>query len=180
VIQLTTSSARETREVAAKIAALVEQGDLVLLVGELGAGKTTFAQGFGVALGVTEPITSPTFTLAREYDGQRLTMHHLDVYRLEQFDEVLDLALPELLDGPAVTLIEWGDAIIPALPGEYLEVRLEYGDDDDERVIGVRTVGRRWLRRDDALKRTLDVEGGLSPDKGTREGGLSPDKGTEA
>jgi tRNA threonylcarbamoyladenosine biosynthesis protein TsaE len=156
VIQLTTSSARETQEVASKIAALIEQGDLVLLVGELGAGKTTFAQGFGQALGVVEPITSPTFTLAREYEGQRLTMHHLDVYRLEQIDEVLDLALPELLDSASVTLIEWGDAIIPALPGEYLEVRLEYGDDDDERVIGVRPVGRRWLSRETALTRTLE------------------------
>lgn len=156
MIQLTTSSARETREVASKIAALVEQGDLVLLVGELGAGKTTFAQGFGQALGVVDPITSPTFTLAREYEGQRITMHHLDVYRLEQIDEVLDLALPELLDGASVTLIEWGDAIIPALPAEYLEVRLEYGDDDDERVIGVRPVGRRWLSREIELTRTLE------------------------
>jgi tRNA threonylcarbamoyladenosine biosynthesis protein TsaE len=156
VIQLTTSSARETREVAFKIAALVEQGDLVLLVGELGAGKTTFAQGFGQALGVVDPITSPTFTLAREYEGHRLTMHHLDVYRLEQIDEVLDLALPELLDGASVTLIEWGDAIIPALPAEYLEVRLEYGEEDDERVIGVRPVGGRWLAREIQLTRTLE------------------------
>ena len=156
MIQLTTSSARETQEVASKIAALIEQGDLVLLVGELGAGKTTFAQGFGQALGVVDPITSPTFTLAREYEGHRLTMHHLDVYRLEAIDEVLDLALPELLDGASVTLIEWGDAIIPALPGEYLEVRLEYGEDDDERVIGVRPVGQRWLSREIELTRTLE------------------------
>jgi len=167
VIQLTTSSARETQEVASKIAALVEQGDLVLLVGELGAGKTTFVQGFGQALGVVGPITSPTFTLAREYEGQRLTMHNLDVYRLEQIDEVLDLALPELLDGPSVTLIEWGDAIIPALPGEYLEVRLEYGDADDERVIGVRLVGRRWLGREFELTQQLeDTRRGPSPGQG--------------
>ena len=156
MIQLTTSSARETQEVASKIAALVEPGDLVLLVGELGAGKTTFAQGFGQALGIVELITSPTFTLAREYEGHRLTMHHLDVYRLEAIDEVLDLALPELLDGASVTLIEWGDAIIPALPGEYLEVRLEYGEDDDERVIGVRPVGHRWVSRETELTRTLE------------------------
>jgi tRNA threonylcarbamoyladenosine biosynthesis protein TsaE len=160
VIQLTTSSARETQEVASKIAALAEQGDLILLVGELGAGKTTFVQGFGKALGVGEPITSPTFTLAREYDGHRLTIHHLDVYRLEQIDEVLDLALPELLDSASVTLIEWGDAIIPALPAEYLEVRVEYGDDDDERVIGLRPVGKQWLRRESALGRVVD-HGGL-------------------
>jgi tRNA threonylcarbamoyladenosine biosynthesis protein TsaE len=167
VIQLTTSSARETQEVASKIAAHVDQGDLVLLVGELGAGKTTFVQGFGRALGIIEPITSPTFTLAREYDGDRLTLHHLDVYRLEQIDEVLDLALPELLDSASVTLIEWGDAIIPALPSEYLEIRLEYGDDDDERVIGVRTVGHRWVSREIDLKQTLEeIQGGLSSGEG--------------
>lgn len=159
MIQLTTSSARETQEVASKIAALAEQGDLILLVGELGAGKTTFVQGFGRALGVDEPITSPTFTLAREYEGHRLTLHHLDVYRLEQIDEVLDLALPELLDSASVTLIEWGDAIIPALPAEYLEVRVEYGDEDDERVIGVRPVGKQWLRRETALARLVDHGG---------------------
>ena len=156
MIQLTTSSAHETREVASKVAALVEPGDLILLVGELGAGKTTFVQGFGRSLGVTEPITSPTFTVAREYEGARLTMHHLDVYRLEEIEEVLDLALPELLDSPSVTLIEWGDAIIPALPAEYLEVRVEYGDDDDERVIGLRPVGKPWLRRELALTKLAD------------------------
>lgn len=161
MIQLTTSSAHETQEVASKLAALVEEGDLILLVGELGAGKTTFVQGFGKALGVPEPITSPTFTLAREYEGHRLTIHHLDVYRLEQIDEVLDLALPELLDSESVTLIEWGDAIIPALPAEYLEVRVEYGDDDNERVIGVRPVGTQWLRREHALARLGDHGGAI-------------------
>ena len=161
MIQLTTSSARETQEVASEIAALVEQGDLILLVGELGAGKTAFVQGFGKALGVTEPITSPTFTLAREYEGHRLTIHHLDVYRLEQIDEVLDLALPELLDSASVTLIEWGDAIIPALPAEYLEVRVEYGDDDDERVIGLRPVGKQWLRRESRLAKIVEHRGAV-------------------
>ncbi len=161
MIQLTTSSARETQEVASEIAALVEPGDLLLLVGELGAGKTAFVQGFGKALGVTEPITSPTFTLAREYEGHRLTIHHLDVYRLEQIDEVLDLALPELLDSASVTLIEWGDAIIPALPAEYLEVRIEYGDDEDERVVGLRPVGKQWLRREPRLAKIVEHRGAV-------------------
>ena len=156
---LRTDSVEGTRSVAAAIAELACPGDVVLLAGELGAGKTAFAQGFGRALGVIQPITSPTFVLARDYDEGRLPLHHLDVYRLEQIDEVLDLALPELLDGPSVTLIEWGDAILPALPGEYLEVRLEYGDGDDERVIGVHAVGARWLRREVELTRTL--EGGI-------------------
>ena len=82
-------------------------------------------------------------------------------------EALLDLALPELLDSASVTLIEWGDAIIPALPAEYLEIRLEYGDDDDERVIGVRTVGHRWVSREIELKQTLEgIEGGSTPGKG--------------
>jgi tRNA threonylcarbamoyladenosine biosynthesis protein TsaE len=124
-----TTSATETQQLAAALAALVQPGDLVVLAGDLGAGKTTFTQGFGRALGVTEPITSPTFTLAQQYEG-RLRVHHLDVYRLEQLAEVAELGLSELLDDGGVVLIEWGDAILGVLPGDYLEVRLTYGDRD--------------------------------------------------
>jgi tRNA threonylcarbamoyladenosine biosynthesis protein TsaE len=154
MITAVTSSVAETREVAAAIAELARPGDLLLLVGELGAGKTAFAQGFGAALGVREPITSPTFTLARQYRG-RLELNHLDVYRLEQLDEVLDLGLAELLDAPSVTLIEWGDTIVPALPADFLEVRLSYGDEDDARRITVRPVGSPWTARVRALTAAL-------------------------
>jgi tRNA threonylcarbamoyladenosine biosynthesis protein TsaE len=166
-----TTSATETQQLAAALAALVQPGDLVVLAGDLGAGKTTFTQGFGRALGVTEPITSPTFTLAQQYEG-RLRVHHLDVYRLEQLAEVAELGLSELLDDGGVVLIEWGDAILGVLPGDYLEVRLTYGDrdpsgavdgaaeaapiaegahvgeagDDDRRIV-VRGVGRCWAGR---------------------------------
>jgi len=148
---IATSSAEQTRAVAAAVCDLCEAGDLLLLVGDLGAGKTAFAQGFGAALGVEGPITSPTFTLARQYDG-RLRLHHLDVYRLEQISEALDLDLPELLDGDTVTLIEWGDAIVPVLPPDYLEIRLTFGEGDDDRLIDLRPVGTRWGAR----QRTLD------------------------
>jgi tRNA threonylcarbamoyladenosine biosynthesis protein TsaE len=144
----------QTRDLAAAVAELARAGDLVLLVGDLGAGKTAFAQGFGAALGVGEPITSPTFTLARQYQG-RLELNHLDVYRLEQLEEVLDLGLQELLDGASVTLIEWGDTILPALPADYLEVQLTYGEGDDDRSIHFRPVGPRWAARTRALTAAL-------------------------
>jgi tRNA threonylcarbamoyladenosine biosynthesis protein TsaE len=155
-VQITaaTSSVTQTRELAAAIAELARPGDLILLVGDLGAGKTAFVQGFGAALGIDEPITSPTFTLARQYRG-RLELNHLDVYRLEQVEEVLDLGLPELLDGPSATLIEWGDTILPALPADYLEVQLTYGDGDDERIVQLRPVGPRWGARSRALAAAL-------------------------
>ncbi|MGH9233716.1 MAG: tRNA (adenosine(37)-N6)-threonylcarbamoyltransferase complex ATPase subunit type 1 TsaE [Acidimicrobiales bacterium] len=152
-----TASAIETQQLAAALAALAQPGDLVVLAGDLGAGKTTFTQGFGRALGVTEPITSPTFTLAQQYEG-RLRVHHLDVYRLDQLAEVAELGLSELLDDGGVVLIEWGDAILGVLPSDYLEVRLTYGDrgqpgegGDDDRQIVVRGVGGRWAGRQVSL-----------------------------
>src|SRR3954454_4785517 len=140
--------------VAGALAPLSRSGDFILLAGELGAGKTAFAQGFGRALGVTEPITSPTFTLASQYEG-RLELNHLDVYRLEQLTEVLDIGLPEMLDEGGVTLVEWGDAIIPALPADYLLVRLTYGDADDDRILDVDSIGPRWSARSRALSLAL-------------------------
>jgi tRNA threonylcarbamoyladenosine biosynthesis protein TsaE len=145
-----TTSVDQTRALARALAQLARPGDLLLLAGDLGAGKTAFAQGFGLGLGVTEPITSPTFTLAQQYDG-RLRMHHLDVYRLDQMAEVLDLGLAELLDDGGVVLIEWGDAILPALPTDYLEVRLTFGAGDDDRHLVFQRVGPSWGARGRAL-----------------------------
>jgi tRNA threonylcarbamoyladenosine biosynthesis protein TsaE len=155
VIRAATSTVDATRELGAALAELARPGDLVLLVGDLGAGKTALAQGFGRGLGIAGPITSPTFTLARQYEGGRQLLHHIDVYRLEQMEEVFDVGLPELLDEGAVTLIEWGDAIAPALPSDYLEVRLAYGDGDDERVIELKAVGLSWSARQRAVTQAL-------------------------
>ena len=150
-----TKSADDTRALAAELAAVARRGDLFLLAGDLGAGKTTFVQGFGRALSVTEPITSPTFVIVHTYDGA-FPVVHVDAYRLERLQELLDLGLGELLDHEGVTLIEWGDVVIPALPPEFLEVRLELGDDDDERILRLRSAGASWAARDDALHGALD------------------------
>ena len=154
MIRARTRSVEDTKSLAANLAELAESGDLLLLVGDLGAGKTTFTQGFAAALGISEPVTSPTFTLAREYYG-RLLLHHLDVFRLDQISEVLDLGLPELLDSDGVILIEWGDAIRQALPNDYLEVGLTFIEDQpsppDERIVMLTPVGPRWQARADDL-----------------------------
>jgi tRNA threonylcarbamoyladenosine biosynthesis protein TsaE len=146
-----TSSVEATRDLGAALAELARAGDLLLLAGDLGAGKTAFAQGFGRGLGVTERITSPTFTLAREYQGARLRLHHLDVYRFEAMSEVFDVGLPELLDDEGVVVVEWGDAIAPAVPADYLEVRITLGEGDDDRTLGLRPVGPSWSTRSRAL-----------------------------
>lgn len=155
-----TSSVDETRDLAAALAELARAGDLLLLAGDLGAGKTAFAQGFGRGLGIDDPITSPTFTLANEYQGPRLRMHHLDVYRMESLEEVLDVGLPELLDDEAVVLVEWGDAIAPAVPADYLEIRLTLGDGDDDRTVELRAIGPSWSTRSKALATVLSKWGG--------------------
>ena len=178
VLTARTISVGETRDLAAALAALAQPGDLVLLAGDLGAGKTAFAQGFGAGLGVTEPITSPTFTLAQQYRG-RLMMHHLDVYRLDQLGEVAELGLSELLDDEGVVLIEWGDAILPVLPNDYLEVRLGFveGADasDDERRVELRTVGVGWGNRQVSLLHALEPWAEAPP--GTPAAGPARDGG---
>lgn len=151
-----TSSVEQTREVAEAVSSLARPGDVVVLAGDLGAGKTAFVQGFGRGLGVADRITSPTFTLVHVYEG-RLPVHHLDVYRLEQLSEALDLGLPEMLDEGGVVLIEWGDAILPVLPHDLLEVRLTFGAGDDDRHLAFRPVGAAWAPRSDALAGVLSA-----------------------
>jgi tRNA threonylcarbamoyladenosine biosynthesis protein TsaE len=153
-LQVRTASVEETRDVGAAVAGLARPGDVVVLAGDLGAGKTAFVQGFGRALGVAGRITSPTFTLVHVYEG-RLPIHHLDVYRLDQVQEALDLGLAEMLDDGGVVLVEWGDAILPALPHDLLEVRLTLGDGDDDRTITARAVGPGWAARTRALEAAL-------------------------
>lgn len=152
----TTASVDETRDLASALAALARPGDIIVLAGDLGAGKTAFVQGFGRGLGVVQRITSPTFTLVHVYENGRLPVHHLDVYRLDQLSEALDLGLAEMLDEGGVVLIEWGDAITPVLPHDYLEVRITFGAGDDDRRLALRAVGPRWTGRGDALIATLE------------------------
>ena len=121
-----------TRAIAAALAPILVIGDLVALTGDLAAGKTCFTQGLGTALGVDEPITSPTFTLANRHRG-RLVLHHLDVYRLAGEADAIDLDLDELLE-TGVVVVEWAERIAGLLPADHLLVRLHHpepGSSDD-------------------------------------------------
>ena len=113
---LYTASAEETRWFGRRaLAADLEAGDVVVLIGDLGAGKTTFAQGIARGLGVAGSVTSPTFTLVQQYAG-RWPVADVDVYRLDRIQELHDLGFEELVDGPGVTVIEWGDRVRQLLP----------------------------------------------------------------
>ncbi len=156
MLVLASSSLAHTHRIAAAIAGLVRSGDLLVLSGEMGSGKTAFAQGFGAALGVDEPITSPTFTLVHTYDlpapRHRTRFHHADLYRLDRLAEVADLALGELVESDGIVLVEWGDVAGSAL-GDHLEVRIIADDpaDDGHRRIELHPRGRAWAARWPAL-----------------------------
>jgi tRNA threonylcarbamoyladenosine biosynthesis protein TsaE len=128
-----TASAAATRAVGAAIASCLVPGDVVVLAGDLGSGKTTIAQGIAAALGVTDPVVSPTFAIVREYEG-RVPVAHVDVYRLDRVQELHDLGLEEIFDGTRVVLVEWGDLVAPMLPGDRVVVRMRPDDDDDDDV----------------------------------------------
>ena len=146
-----------TRALGAALATELGPGSVVVLSGDLGSGKTVFAQGVAEGLGVTERVVSPTFAIAREYEG-RLPLHHLDVYRLDHVQEAIDLGLDELFDD-AVTLIEWGDGVRDLLPADRLEVELTLtpagSGADDTRHLTVTPFGEEWSARAPALARAL-------------------------
>ena len=151
-VRTTSAVRRRASAVGAAIASCLVPGDVVVLAGELGSGKTTLAQGIAGGLGVTEPVVSPTFAIVREYDG-RVPVAHVDVYRLDHVQELHDLGFEEIVDGSRVVLVEWGELVAPILPLDRVVVRLQPGDDDDARVLDVSAEG---ADRSVALKAQLE------------------------
>jgi tRNA threonylcarbamoyladenosine biosynthesis protein TsaE len=150
-LQLHARSLDETHDIASAVAALARQGDVILLAGEMGSGKTAFAQGFGRAMGVTEPITSPTFTLVHSYETGGITLHHADLYRLDQLSEVAELALAELAEYHGVVLVEWGD-VVESTFGDHLTIELRpVPGDESARHVWIGASGGAWATRWEAL-----------------------------
>ncbi len=141
----------ETRELGGRLATVLRPGDVLLLVGELGAGKTCFVQGLARGLGVAEQVTSPTFTLLREYQG-RLPLYHLDAYRLEGPGDLFDIGVEEYLEGEGVLVVEWGDRARDFFSLDHLEIGFEFANGDDERHIRFVAHGASWEERMPELK----------------------------
>ncbi len=149
-----TSSAEETAGVGEKLGGLLQVGDVVCLNGELGAGKTRFAQGVARGLGIDAPVTSPTFTLINEYYG-RLPFYHIDVFRLDDPLEMKDLGCDEYFYGTGVTLVEWAERMDEILPEERLDIAINRIDEGvDSREIIPAPHGERYRR---LLKELMDV-----------------------
>jgi tRNA threonylcarbamoyladenosine biosynthesis protein TsaE len=136
----------DMRDLGRRLAALLRAGDLVILAGPLGAGKTTLVQGIGAGLGVRGPVTSPTFVIARVHPavtGSGPALVHADAYRLGSFGEVDDLDL-DTDAGSAVTVVEWGTGLAEPLAEDRLEITIEPDQDGDVRTVRINGHGARW------------------------------------
>ena len=154
MIDLRADSVDDTRAIAAALARCARPGDLIVLAGEMGAGKTAFAQGFARELGIHEPVTSPTYTLVHTYQAGTTVLHHADLYRLDHTDEVADLAFEELLDD-GILLVEWGDAVDL---GAHLQVALRASHDnrDGARDLTISSTDPRWTARWERLEAVVE------------------------
>jgi tRNA threonylcarbamoyladenosine biosynthesis protein TsaE len=154
-MKVVSRSVEETRALGEELGRdVLRAGDVVILSGELGTGKTALAQGVGRGLGVDGPVVSPTFTLVRQYEG-RIPLCHVDVYRLERVSEFHELGIEEQLD-ESVTLIEWGEVAGSAVPADRLEVRLTAGATPDERIIELVLQGESWRQRTRRLTQIVE------------------------
>ena len=132
---------KETEAFGKELAKNLKAGDVIALTGPLGAGKTTLTKAIAAGLGVSETITSPTFTIVCEYESGRLPLYHFDVYRVSDEDELFEMGFEEYFHKGGVCLIEWADLIDPnLLPPETVYIRLDYGDEEDDRILTAETV----------------------------------------
>ncbi|MCJ0931811.1 tRNA (adenosine(37)-N6)-threonylcarbamoyltransferase complex ATPase subunit type 1 TsaE [Virgibacillus halodenitrificans] len=134
------STEEETKHIAGKLAVLLKPGDVITLEGDLGAGKTTFTKGLAEGLGVKRSVSSPTFTIIKEYEGE-LPLYHMDVYRLEYSDE--DIGFDEYFNGNGISVVEWATFIEDYLPDERLNINISYID-EQSRELKFQAVGTHF------------------------------------
>jgi tRNA threonylcarbamoyladenosine biosynthesis protein TsaE len=144
-VEVAVPRAEDMRALGEALAAIVQPGDLVVLTGDLGAGKTTLTQGIGAGLGVSGDVLSPTFVIARVHRGGRIPLVHADAYRLHSVEEIDDLDLDASLE-ESVTVVEWGAGLVERLTGERLEVRIAPAA-DEARTVTLHPVGESWAAR---------------------------------
>ena len=152
-LNLISFSAEDTTGIGKGIGKAAESGDIILLSGELGTGKTCLTQGIAKGLEIREHVHSPTFVLGSEYAG-RLNLFHMDLYRLDTLNDVLDLGLEEYFFGEGVSVVEWADKAPEAFPGSHLFVSIIHNEFDSRRL-HLRGYGQRYETLIDNLKQSL-------------------------
>jgi len=153
-LKFTSHSPEQTQQLGRRLGELTHAGDVFLLTGELGSGKTCLTQGIAWGLGVKEYAFSPSFVLIREYNG-RLPLYHVDFYRLDRLQEIADLGLDEYLYGKGVCVVEWAEKGMELMPEKRLLINLGYVS-DDERSINFEPKGQRYNRLLASLSSELD------------------------
>jgi len=133
-LALLTSSSRATEDAGAALGSVVCPGDVVVLSGDLGAGKTQLVKGVAAGLGVTDPVTSPTFNLLLVHDGGRMPLYHFDLYRLDRAEQLEDIDYWGVLESDGVSCVEWGDRFPAAMPADFLRVVLHITADEERRI----------------------------------------------
>ena len=124
-MKIETFSAEETYKIGEQMGREAKAGDVLCLVGDLGVGKTVFTQGFAAGLGITEPVSSPTFTIVQTYDEGRMPFYHFDVYRIGDVEEMEEIGFDEYIFGEGVCMIEWANLIEEILPEQIIEITIE-------------------------------------------------------
>lgn len=127
-------SDQDTVNLAKDLASGLKAGDIIALIGDIGTGKTTFVKAIAKALGISETVSSPTFTIVREYRSGKFPLFHFDVYRLSNEDEFYDIGAEEYLYGDGITIIEWADIVEDALPLNAMIIEIKYGNNEGERI----------------------------------------------
>lgn len=134
---ITTNSPEQTELLGKKLAARLNPGDVIAYYGDLGAGKTAFTRGLAAGLGVTECVTSPTYTIVNEYLSGRMPLFHFDMYRLSSSEELFDIGWEDYLERGGVCVVEWSENVADALPQDAVVVTIARGEGDNERIITV-------------------------------------------
>jgi tRNA threonylcarbamoyladenosine biosynthesis protein TsaE len=170
MIELTTNSERETVKIGQKLGSVLKPGAVVCLNGEIGAGKTAFTRGIAKAMGITEHITSPTFTIVNEYDPIhkcdierkpssecKCPLYHFDVYRLESSEELEEIGFDEYLSGRGIIVIEWADKVKCILPEQRINVQFLQGSggEADRRILRMEFSGKRYAEEESDFKSIL-------------------------
>lgn len=145
-LEIETTTPAETQRLAKALAALLTEGDIISLTGDLGAGKTCFVKGLAAGFGIDISITSPTFNLIKEYRG-RMPLYHFDVFRLNGPEDLFDLGYEDYFYGTGVTVIEWGDKVARLLPPDHLEIEFHRLAEENDRRLIIRPHGVSWDRR---------------------------------